>query len=309
MKQDSAHSLRSAKRSRELREAISYNSMLNLDPNSANAAIVSPEVAFNSRFLNSPRIADLFLLNSKQSSHRIYLGKSLFHDFENTVSSGTRFRESGERLALPEPWEVPRRLDDVIRLRRSTDKFSGAKVSVGMAGSILYYASGITGHALSRRAKLAVGKNVKLVAHPSAGRLLSIAPYVISLRIKGLPSAVYEYDRNRHALVKIAVHKRSDLFRPFRDSEFSHQRLGKAAFLVVLVAHALMVTRNYGDRGLRYLLIEAGELAQNLHLATFALGGASIDVGKYYDKELEDLVGIDGVATLAIHVLLVGLRK
>ncbi len=279
MKQDSAHSLRSAKRSRELREAISYNSMLNLDPNSANAAIVSPEVAFNSRFLNSPRVADLFLLNSKQSSHRIYLGKSLFHDFENTVSSGTRFRESGERLALPEP------------------------------GSILYYASGITGHALSRRAKLAVGKNVKLVAHPSAGRLLSIAPYVISLRIKGLPSAVYEYDRNRHALVKIAVHKRSDLFRPFRDSEFSHQRLGKAAFLVVLVAHALMVTRNYGDRGLRYLLIEAGELAQNLHLATFALGGASIDVGKYYDKELEDLVGIDGVATLAIHVLLVGLRK
>ena len=46
------------------------------------------------------------------------------------------------------------------------------------------------------------------------------------------------------------------------------------------------MTAKYGDRGLRFLLLEAGHLMQNLCLASASLGLATTPLGGYFEADL-----------------------
>ena len=48
----------------------------------------------------------------------------------------------------------------------------------------------------------------------------------------------------------------------------------------------------YGQRGYRYVWIEAGHLAQNLYLVSGALGLASVALGGFFDDEADALLGV-----------------
>jgi SagB-type dehydrogenase family enzyme len=62
----------------------------------------------------------------------------------------------------------------------------------------------------------------------------------------------------------------------------------------------------YGQRGLRFALLEAGHLAQNLVLVATALGWSSITLGGFYDDELAIAAGLDGVSQLPVYLLPMG---
>jgi SagB-type dehydrogenase family enzyme len=64
--------------------------------------------------------------------------------------------------------------------------------------------------------------------------------------------------------------------------------------------------RKYGPRGLRYLLIEAGAITQNIHLATQALGFASVDCASVVDAEVHEVLDIDGLYEALIHTIVIG---
>ncbi len=46
----------------------------------------------------------------------------------------------------------------------------------------------------------------------------------------------------------------------------------------------------YGERAHRYVLIEVGHAAQNIHLQAVSLGLGSVPVGAFNDKDLKDLL-------------------
>jgi SagB-type dehydrogenase family enzyme len=61
---------------------------------------------------------------------------------------------------------------------------------------------------------------------------------------------------------------------------------GKAALNLVITAEYSRITLKYGERGIRYAIIEAGHMGQNIFLQAEALGlGAGI-VGAYDDREV-----------------------
>jgi len=51
----------------------------------------------------------------------------------------------------------------------------------------------------------------------------------------------------------------------------------------------------HGDRGYRYLLMEAGAVVQNLTLITAALGLACVVTADYFDRQIDALLSLDGV--------------
>ena len=65
----------------------------------------------------------------------------------------------------------------------------------------------------------------------------------------------------------------------------------------------------YGDRGYRFILLEAGHVAQNINLVSNALGLGSVNIGGYFDREIDDLLGLDGVAHSTIYMIAIGSRK
>jgi SagB-type dehydrogenase family enzyme len=65
--------------------------------------------------------------------------------------------------------------------------------------------------------------------------------------------------------------------------------------------------QKYGDRALRYAYLDAGHLAENLHLAAEALGLGACMIGAFLDDEMNALVGVDGLEESVIYAACVGL--
>ena len=64
--------------------------------------------------------------------------------------------------------------------------------------------------------------------------------------------------------------------------------------------------RKYGDRGVRYMFIEAGAIAENIHLASGAIGIGSVDCASIHDDQMHSALGIDGESSLVVHAVVLG---
>jgi SagB-type dehydrogenase family enzyme len=68
--------------------------------------------------------------------------------------------------------------------------------------------------------------------------------------------------------------------------------MAKAPILFVITAEYRRIIGKYGERGIRYALIEVGHVAQNLFLQAEALGlGAGI-VGAFHDEKVLKAIDI-----------------
>jgi SagB-type dehydrogenase family enzyme len=98
-----------------------------------------------------------------------------------------------------------------------------------------------------------------------------------------LPAGVYHYDRAGHYLAQVVAE-----FDPgrWRDLVPSLALVSGGALLWIVVGDGPRMTRKYGPRGLRFLLLEAGHLMQNLCLASASLGGATVPLGGVLEGEV-----------------------
>jgi SagB-type dehydrogenase family enzyme len=75
----------------------------------------------------------------------------------------------------------------------------------------------------------------------------------------------------------------------------------QAAGVLMLTAVVQRTMRKYGDRGYRYILLEAGHVAQNVNLAATALGIGTVDLGGFFDDEMGSLLGSDRRVEVALY--------
>ena len=78
-----------------------------------------------------------------------------------------------------------------------------------------------------------------------------------------------------------------------------------------MIAVTAMVWRSrfkYGARAYRFVLLEAGHVAQNVLLAAAALGLAAVPLGGFYDREVDAVLGADGLYEASLYLIPVGRR-
>jgi SagB-type dehydrogenase family enzyme len=51
-------------------------------------------------------------------------------------------------------------------------------------------------------------------------------------------------------------------------------------------------TRKYGERGIRYIFMEAGHAAQNIHLQAVSLNLGTVVIGAFRDDEVKKALGL-----------------
>jgi SagB-type dehydrogenase family enzyme len=76
--------------------------------------------------------------------------------------------------------------------------------------------------------------------------------------------------------------------------------------LIFVTAMFKRSTFKYGNRGYRFALLEAGHVAQNINLVTTGLGLGSVNICGYFDRQVDDLLDLDGVTHSTIYIIAIG---
>jgi SagB-type dehydrogenase family enzyme len=124
---------------------------------------------------------------------------------------------------------------------------------------------------------------------PSAGGLQALELYPAVFQPGWLPAGLYHYDRVGHHLSQIRAgcgRKDLECVAP------SLERLEGGALLWLLIGDGARVAAKYGERGLRFLLLEAGHLMQNLCLLSTSLGLVTVPLGAFFERALARLLAL-----------------
>jgi SagB-type dehydrogenase family enzyme len=205
-------------------------------------------------------------------------------------------------VPLPEPALPAKPFGDVVEARCSERVFSDTPLQLSEVGALLHAAYGTT-HELDIGAP---GLGPQLRSVPSGGALFPLEVYVLPWRVDGLPRALYHFDPLRHVLERL---RQEDLEDDVRAAMvYEDVALGCGALFVV--SAMFWRTRfKYGLRGYRFALLECGHLVQNLLLAATALDLAAVPLGGFYDRRLDELLGVDGVNESALYAVATAVRS
>ncbi|MBO2446295.1 SagB family peptide dehydrogenase [Actinomadura barringtoniae] len=260
------------------------------------------------------QLADLFLLNTGIERHDHEAQASVrgyFIDSGLTMLShnGREAIDAVVRVPLPDPSPLDASLADCLRRRRSRRRFSGGSVGRADLSALLWAAAGITA-----RARVEVPGSDDTVemlwrTAPSPGGLYGVDLHVAAANVEGLERGLYRFDPRGGALWLVdgeAAMERALEACCFSEEMISVSQAGAALFLC---GRPPKLYRKYGDRGLRYLFLEAGEIVQNVHLAVTALGLGDVETAGFYDQEVNEALGLDGLTATLVHTVVVGVLE
>jgi SagB-type dehydrogenase family enzyme len=158
-------------------------------------------------------------------------------------------------------------VEAAIEQRRSVRQFTDEPLSTEQIGQLAWAAQGITDEARGFRAT------------PSAGALYPIELYLVT------PDGAYHYVPEDHAL---AVLHEDDRRGRLAQAALGQGHVRDAPLVMVVTGVVARTASKYGDRANRYVFMEAGHLAQNVHLQAEALGLGSVPVGAFDDGAVAD---------------------
>jgi len=241
--------------------------------------------------------------NSKTSRYERHPTYALGPSDAKIVQVMKRLRRVKEYTDYPKivlPEEVPastKSFDGVLQSRRTSRGFSDGSIRLSELAKILFMSYGLTrdneGTHFPRPFRII----------PSGGALYPLELYVYASRVEELEPGLYHYDPEDHLLDVLRQCDQSlTIARSLIQMDLA---LGSAAIIFVS-AIFVRSTFKYGDRGYRFVLLEAGHLAQNAILTAAELGLAAAPIGGYMDREVDDYLDIDGLNESTIYIMLIG---
>lgn len=191
------------------------------------------------------------------------------------AQSGEERPAPGEIL-LPAPRATGVTLEEALRQRRSVRQYSHDPLLLDELGTLLWACQGITDPRGLRTA-------------PSAGALYPLQVYVAVGRVRGLSPGIYHYLPENHSLCCL---RPADVRRELSEAALRQSWVAEGTVVFVIAADYRRTTAKYGERGVRYVHMEAGHAAQNLLLQAAALGLAAVPVGAFDDDAARKVLGL-----------------
>lgn len=190
-------------------------------------------------------------------------------------------REEVERVVnLPSPeTEGEMSVEKAIAQRRSIRSYSEKPLTLEQVSQLLWSAQGITGPGGEKRAA------------PSAGMTYPLELYLVagSEEVQGLDNGLYHYIPEGHELEKVLT---GDLRKELADAALDQAWVEEAPVDIVVTAVYSRTTSRYGERGRRYVHMEAGHVGQNLYLQSESLGLGMVVVGAFDDGNVQEVLNL-----------------
>ncbi|MHC4497567.1 MAG: SagB/ThcOx family dehydrogenase [Planctomycetota bacterium] len=177
----------------------------------------------------------------------------------------------GTVTVLPEPdknGSMP--LERMIGMRRSRRDFAAQALTIEQIGQLVWAAQGQDERSRYRTC-------------PSAGATYPLEVFVVTA------DGLFRYLPDKHTLEKLAD---QDLRAALASAAWGQQFIEAAPLTLVFAAQFSRTTGRYGKRGVRYVCMEAGHAAQNVHLQAEALGLGSVAVGAFDDASVGGVLSL-----------------
>ena len=189
-------------------------------------------------------------------------------------------------IKLPKPIIISNKsLEECIYERESIRSFQEREIEIEKLSQILWSAQGKKG-------------NKRTV--PSAGATYPLEIYVL-VKNRGF----FHYNLNKHSLELISKNISCERL---ANASWGQNFICEANLSVIICADYSRTTQRYGERGVRYVYIEVGHCAQNIHLEAIALDLVSVPIGAFKDKrvkkELNLLENLD-----PLYIIPIGYKK
>ncbi|MGD0915193.1 MAG: SagB/ThcOx family dehydrogenase [Thermodesulfobacteriota bacterium] len=169
-------------------------------------------------------------------------------------------------------------LEKAIKGRRTVRDFNERSLSLNHLSQLLWAAQGITNPKEGKRAA------------PSGGALYPLDIYLIvgGNGVEGMESGIFHYLPEKHS---ISLLSKGDRREEIASASLWQMWMARAPVIFIITADYRRITGKYGERGIRYALMEVGHVGQNLFLQAEALGlGAGI-VGAFNDADVSKVMG------------------
>jgi SagB-type dehydrogenase family enzyme len=207
--------------------------------------------------------------------------------------------EGVARIPLPDPGLPGVALHDLLGAlegRRSVREYSPKAISLPELSFLLWATQGV---------EEVTDRPATLRPVPSAGARHAFETYLLINRVSELPRGLYRYVALEHSL--IAVDLAADTATGVASACRNSQPLCEASAVTFLwVAVSERMTWKYGERGIRFLFLDAGHVCQNLYLAADAISCGVCAIGGFNDKDINQRLGIDGEELFVIYLATVG---
>lgn len=173
-------------------------------------------------------------------------------------------------IQLPEPQKHDGlSLTEAFAQRRSMREFSANELSLEEIGQILWAAQGITNSTEGYRTA------------PSAGALYPLEIYVAK------KDGIFQYLPNEHSLMQKYD---EDVRHNLRKAALDQMFVEAAPCIFIITGIYARTTRKYGERGVRYVFMEVGHVAQNILLQAVALDLGGVPIGAFYDRAVNQIL-------------------
>ena len=160
-------------------------------------------------------------------------------------------------------------IEETLAKRRSKRKFTSKELSWEQVSQLLWSVQGM------------LEKGLRTA--PSAGATYPLEVYLVTSQ------CVYHYQPRSHELMTVLE---GDVRPQLCRASLNQDWITEAPISIVIAAKYDRTGTVYGSRATRYVHMEVGHAAQNVHLQAVALGLGSVPVGAFRDEEVHKVLSL-----------------
>ena len=188
-------------------------------------------------------------------------------------------------------------LKTAIENRRSVRSYTAQSMELDELSFLLWVTQGV---------KQTIGNTATLRTVPSAGARHAFETFLLINNVASLQPGLYRFLATQHKL--IPANLTEDVADMIVEGCLGQAFVKEAAVTFVWVAVPYRMNWRYGERGYRYLHLDAGHVCQNLYLAAEAIQCGVCAIAAFEDDTMNRILGVDGEEHFVIYVAAVGKR-
>ena len=215
-------------------------------------------------------------------------------NWHNRPESFKEYEGKYRKLPVPQ-FDGGKSLWQTLLERNSVRSYSTEQLAPEELGQLLWAATGAT--------RITANKDFCFRTAPSAGGLYPVETYIQINRVQDFDPGIYHYSVPKHGLCLL---KEGDFALSLAKAALDQRMMEKAAVNFLWTAVTSRTFWKYGQRGIRYIYMDAGHTGQNLYLAATALGLGCCSIGAFFDDEVNKLIGVDGEDETLVYMASVG---